>query len=163
MSEAMAAFIISRVCESLDYAHRKRDPSGKEYKIIHRDVSPQNVLISFEGECKLCDFGIAKAVTQSTRTQAGVLKGKFAYMSPEQVRGQPIDRRSDLFALGVIFYEMLTGERLFLGESDFSTLEAVRAARIPNPRQFNRDLPKPLERILMRMLARNPATMRRST
>ena len=156
MSEPMACFIISRVCEALDYAHRKRDPAGKEYKIIHRDVSPQNVLASFEGEVKLCDFGIAKAATQSTRTQAGVLKGKFAYMSPEQVRGQPIDRRSDLFALGVIFFEMLTGERLFLGESDFSTLEAVRAARIPNPRQFNRELPERLEQILMKMLARNP-------
>lgn len=89
MDPAMACFVITKVAEALDYAHRKRDPTGKELKIIHRDVSPQNVILSFEGEIKLCDFGIAKAVTQSTRTQVGGAKGKFAYMSPEQVRGRP--------------------------------------------------------------------------
>ncbi len=155
MPAPMACFLISKVAEALDYAHRKKSPTGKELKIIHRDVSPQNVIISYEGEVKLCDFGIAKAVTQSTRTQAGVLKGKFAYMSPEQVRGQTIDHRSDLFALGVIFFEMLTGERLFLGESDFSTLEAVRSARIPAPTRYNQDLPKKLEKIVMKMLAKD--------
>ncbi len=157
MNPAMACTVIAKVAEALDYAHRKRDPSGKEVKIIHRDVSPQNVLLSFDGEVKLCDFGIAKAVTQSTRTQVGVLKGKFAYMSPEQVRGRQIDRRSDVFALGVIFYEMLTGERLFLGESDYSTLEAVRSARVPPPRQFNPSLPPKLEEICLKMLTREPA------
>ena len=91
MPEPIACFIISLVCEALDYAHRKKSPTGQPYKIIHRDVSPQNVLLSYEGEIKLCDFGIAKAVNQSQRTQAGVLKGKFAYMSPEQVKGQKID------------------------------------------------------------------------
>ncbi|MCC7385436.1 MAG: protein kinase [Deltaproteobacteria bacterium] len=156
MDPAMACYVTSRVSEALDYAHRKKDPTGKDYKIIHRDVSPQNVIISYEGEVKLCDFGIAKAVTQSTRTQVGVLKGKFAYMSPEQVRGRPIDRRSDLFALGVILYEMLTGERLFLGDSDYATLEAVRAARIPPPRDFNPALPERLEAILLKLLAREP-------
>jgi eukaryotic-like serine/threonine-protein kinase len=152
----MACYVIGRVCEALDYAHRKRDPTGKDYKIIHRDVSPQNVIISYEGEVKLCDFGIAKAVTQSTRTQVGVLKGKFAYMSPEQVRGRPIDRRSDLFALGVIFYEMVTGERLFLGDSDYSTLEAVRAAKVPPPRTFNPTIAPRLEEILLKLLTREP-------
>ncbi len=156
MDEGMACHVVSQICAALDYAHRKSDFSGRSLDIIHRDVSPQNVLVSFVGEVKLCDFGIAKAVTQSTRTQAGVLKGKFAYMSPEQVRGKRIDRRSDLFALGVIFYEMLTGERLFLGESDFSTLDAVRAARVPNPRKFNRELPRRLEEILLKLLARDP-------
>ncbi|MFO0725021.1 MAG: protein kinase [Myxococcota bacterium] len=156
LDPAMACFIISKVAEALDYAHRKRDPAGKELKIIHRDVSPQNVILSFEGEVKLCDFGIAKAVTQSTRTQVGVLKGKFAYMSPEQVRGRPIDRRSDIFALGNVFYEMLTGERLFLAETDYSTLEAVRSARVPPPRTFTPDLPPRLEEIVMKMLTREP-------
>ncbi|MEE2901784.1 MAG: protein kinase [Myxococcota bacterium] len=156
MSEAMACYIISRIAEALDYAHRKKSPTGQPYRIIHRDVSPQNLLISYEGEVKLCDFGIAKAVTQSQRTQAGVLKGKFAYMSPEQVKGQKIDHRSDLFALGVIFYELLTGQRLFLGESDFSTLEAVRSARVPNPKAYNIILDQELENILMKMLAKLP-------
>jgi serine/threonine protein kinase len=151
-----AAFIVSQVCEALEYAHRKKDPAGKDLKIIHRDVTPQNVIISYEGEVKLCDFGIAKAASRASRTQVGVLKGKFAYMSPEQVRGQPTDRRSDLFALGVIFYEMLTGERLFLGESDYSTLEAVRNARVPAPRKFNPNLTKELEEVVMKMLARDP-------
>lgn len=157
MPPAMACTVIAKVAEALDYAHRKRDPSGKEVKIIHRDVSPQNVLLSFDGEVKLCDFGIAKAVTQSTRTQVGVLKGKFAYMSPEQVRGRQIDRRSDVFALGVIFYEMLTGERLFLGDSDYATLEAVRGARVPPPRQHNPSLHPKLEEICLKMLTREPA------
>lgn len=156
MDPAMACFVITKVAEALDYAHRKRDPTGKELKIIHRDVSPQNVILSFEGEIKLCDFGIAKAVTQSTRTQVGVLKGKFAYMSPEQVRGRPIDRRSDIFALGGVFYEMLTGERLFLGETDYATLEAVRSARVQPPRTFVPDLPARLEEIVLKMLTREP-------
>jgi serine/threonine protein kinase len=156
MEIAKACYITSRVCEALEYAHRKKDPAGKDLKIIHRDVSPQNVIISFEGEVKLCDFGIAKAASRASRTQVGVLKGKFAYMSPEQVRGQPTDRRSDLFALGVIFYEMLTGERLFLGESDYSTLEAVRAARVPAPAQLNTKIPAALEGIMLKLLARDP-------
>ena len=156
MEVAKACFIVSRVCEALEYAHRKRDPAGRDLKIIHRDVTPQNVILSFEGEVKLCDFGIAKAASRVSRTQVGVLKGKFAYMSPEQVRGQPIDRRSDVFALGVIFYEMLTGERLFLGESDYATLEAVRNAVIPPPRQFNPAITPGLERVMLRMLTREP-------
>jgi serine/threonine protein kinase len=156
MPEGMACFVISKICEALDHAHRKRDPSGKDLKIIHRDVSPQNVILSYEGEVKLCDFGIAKAVTQSTRTQVGVLKGKFAYMSPEQVKCVPIDRRSDLFALGGIMYEMLTGERLFLGDNDYDTLEAVREAVVTPPRQFNAELSPRLEQIVLKMLAREP-------
>ncbi len=156
METAKACFVISQVCEALEYAHKKKDPAGKDLKIIHRDVTPQNVIISYEGEVKLCDFGIAKAASRASRTQVGVLKGKFAYMSPEQVRGQPTDRRSDLFALGVIFFEMLTGERLFLGESDYSTLEAVRNARVPQPRKFNPNLSKELEAVVLKLLARDP-------
>jgi eukaryotic-like serine/threonine-protein kinase len=126
MPTAQAVYVGSKICEGLDYAHRKKDARGQELHIIHRDVSPQNILCSYEGEVKIIDFGIAKAANRSQKTQAGILKGKFGYMSPEQVRGLPIDRRSDIFALGVILYEMLTGEKLFVGESDFSTLEKVR-------------------------------------
>jgi serine/threonine protein kinase len=97
------------------------------------------VLIGYEGEVKLIDFGIAKAAGKASKTQAGILKGKFGYMSPEQVRGLPIDRRSDIFALGIVLYEMLTGERLFIGESDFSTLEKVRNVEIIPPSSFNSD------------------------
>src|SRR5947207_4799848 len=119
------------MCEGLDYAHNKKDAAGKPLNIIHRDISPQNILVSYEGEVKIIDFGIAKAASRSSRTQAGVLKGKFGYMSPEQVRGLPLDRRSDVFAIGTVFFEMLTAERLFVGESDFSTLERVRNANVP--------------------------------
>ncbi len=142
MPTAMAVFVASKMCEGLDYAHRKKDARGQELHIIHRDVSPQNILVSYEGEVKIIDFGIAKAANRSQKTQAGILKGKFGYMSPEQVRGLPIDRRSDIFAVGVILYEMLTGEKLFVGESDFSTLEKVRNAEVPLPRQFNPNIPR---------------------
>ncbi|HEX5747812.1 MAG TPA: protein kinase [Archangium sp.] len=155
MPTAQAVFVASKMCEGLDYAHRKKDARGQDLGIIHRDVSPQNILISYEGEVKIIDFGIAKAANRSQKTQAGILKGKFGYMSPEQVRGLPIDRRSDVFAVGVILYEMLTGERLFVGESDFSTLEKVRNADVPMPRQFNPNIPAGLEKVLMKALARD--------
>ncbi len=154
MPTAMAVFCATKICEGLDYAHRKKDARGQELSIIHRDVSPQNILVSYEGEVKIIDFGIAKAANRSQKTQAGILKGKFGYMSPEQVRGLPIDRRSDIFAVGVILYEMLTGEKLFVGESDFSTLEKVRNAEVPLPRQFNPNIPPGLEKVVMKALAR---------
>lgn len=156
MPTAQAVFIASKMCEGLDYAHRKKDARGQELSIIHRDVSPQNILVSYEGEVKIIDFGIAKAANRSQQTQAGILKGKFGYMSPEQVRGMATDRRSDIFALGIILYEMLTGEKLFVGESDYSTLEHVRNAEVPLPRQFNPDIPGGLERVLLKALAREP-------
>jgi serine/threonine protein kinase len=154
MPTAMAVFIASKICEGLDYAHRKKDARGQDLSIIHRDVSPQNILVAYEGEVKIIDFGIAKAANRSQKTQAGILKGKFGYMSPEQVRGLPIDRRSDIFAVGVILYEMLTGEKLFVGESDFSTLEKVRNAEVPAPRQFNPNIPNGLEKVVLKSLAR---------
>ncbi len=154
MPTAQAVYVASKVAEGLDYAHRKKDARGQELGIIHRDVSPQNILISYEGEVKIIDFGIAKAANRSQKTQAGILKGKFGYMSPEQVRGLPIDRRSDVFALGVLLYEMLTGEKLFLGESDFSTLEKVRNAEVVAPSQFNPNIPPGLESVVLKALAR---------
>jgi serine/threonine protein kinase len=109
MSVPQACFVVMQVCEGLDYAHNKRDAQGHELHLVHRDISPQNVLIGFEGEIKLIDFGIAKAAGKASKTQAGILKGKFGYMSPEQVRGLPIDRRSDIFSVGIVLYELLTG------------------------------------------------------
>ena len=152
MPPAMVAWVAAKVCEGLDYAHRKKDRQGRPLGIIHRDVSPQNILISYEGQAKIIDFGIAKAASRTTKTQAGVLKGKFGYMSPEQVRGLPVDHRSDLFALGTCMHEMITGERLFLGESDFSTLEKVRNADVLPPTRYVHDLPGELEHIVMRAL-----------
>jgi len=152
----LAAFVVSRVCEGLDYAHRKRDTSARELHIVHRDVSPQNIILSYEGEVKLIDFGIAKAANKITKTQAGILKGKFGYMSPEQVRGLPLDGRSDIFAAGVVLYELCTGERLFTGSSDFSVLEKVQQAKVTPPSQVEPSIPIKLERIILKALAREP-------
>ncbi len=156
MPISQSAYVVMQVCEGLDYAHNKRDGQGRELHLIHRDISPQNVLIGYEGEIKLIDFGIAKAAGKASKTQAGILKGKFGYMSPEQVRGLPIDRRSDVFAVGIVLYELLTSERLFVGESDFSTLEKVRNVEILPPSSYNRKIPPELERIALKALAKDP-------
>ena len=157
MPPAMVAFVGGKMCEALDYAHQKRDRRGEPLNLIHRDMSPQNVLISYEGSVKVIDFGIAKAASRTTKTQAGVLKGKFGYMSPEQVRGLPIDHRSDVFAVGTCLYEMLTSERLFVGESDFSTLEKVRSASVAPPSTMVKEIPPQLDAVIMKALARDPA------
>ncbi len=151
----MACYLAMKVNEGLDYAHNKKDPSGRELNLVHRDVSPQNLLLSYDGEVKLIDFGIAKAAGKAGKTQAGILKGKFGYMSPEQVRGLPLDRRSDIFAIGIVLYELLTGERLFVGESDFSTLEKVRNVEIMPPSTYNRRIPEELEQIVLKALAKD--------
>ncbi|MCX5741204.1 MAG: serine/threonine-protein kinase [Proteobacteria bacterium] len=155
MPVAMGCFVIAKVLEGLDYAHRKRDPLGRPLEIVHRDCSPQNVLVSYEGEVKVIDFGIAKATSRNSRTMAGVLKGKFGYMSPEQVRGLPLDRRSDIFAIGTMLFECLTSERLFHGETDFSTLEKVRNVDIQSPRAVNPAIPEAIERIILKALAKD--------
>lgn len=151
----LVCYVVAKCCEGLDYAHRAKDRQGHDMNIVHRDVSPQNVLVSYEGEVKVIDFGIAKAAGKATKTQAGILKGKFGYMSPEQIRGLPLDRRSDIFAIGVCLYEMLTGERLFVGDSDFSVLEKVRKVEVLPPSHFNRKIPEALEQIVMRALAKD--------
>ncbi|MFN2386485.1 MAG: TonB family protein [Thermoanaerobaculia bacterium] len=150
----LAVYIAAKVAAALDYAHRRRDHDGHELNIVHRDVSPQNILISFEGDIKLCDFGIAKAASKASQTQSGALKGKVQYMSPEQAWGQPLDRRSDLFSLGAVLCEMLTGEKLFRGDSDLTILEKVRAAEVAPPSQSNPDVPRTLDSIVLRALAR---------
>lgn len=151
----VGCYIMMRVAEGLDYAHNQRDESGKELELIHRDISPQNILISFEGDVKLIDFGLAKASTNDYKTQAGILKGKFGYMSPEQIMGATIDRRSDIFSAGTVLYEILTGIRAFDAESDFATLERVRDVRITPPRQVNPAIPEALEAIILKALAKD--------
>lgn len=153
---AMSAYIMQKVCEGLDYAHRKKDETGQDIGLVHRDVSPQNILVSFEGEVKVVDFGIAKASATVSKTQAGVLKGKFGYMSPEQVRGRDLDHRSDIFACGIVLWELLVGDRLFLGETDFSTLEKVRNVDLVPPTHFNKGLSPQIERIVMKALSKDP-------
>lgn len=152
---AQACYIITRCAEGLDYAHNKKSDDGRPLNIIHRDISPPNILISYEGEVKLIDFGLAKATSSSVQTQAGVIKGKLAYMSPEQVRGAPLDARSDVFALGIVFFELLTGRRLFRRDSDIETFESVRQCKVPRPSEVNPAIPAPLEQILLRSLARS--------
>ncbi len=154
----MACFLTMKVCEGLDYAHNKKDSSGRDLHLVHRDVSPQNVLLSYDGEVKLIDFGIAKAAGKAGKTQAGILKGKFGYMAPEQVQGNAVDRRSDIFSLGIVLYELLTGERLFAGDSDFATLEKVRTAEIMPPSTYNRRVPEELEQIVLKALSRDPSS-----
>src|SRR5947208_15382666 len=137
LSVEIALFIASKIAAALDYAHRKRDFEDKEMGLVHRDVSPQNVLISEEGDIKLCDFGIAKAASKASHTQAGALKGKLQYMSPEQAWGRNIDKRSDIFALATVLFEMLTGRKRFTGDNELSILEQVREARVQQPSQMN--------------------------
>jgi serine/threonine-protein kinase len=153
----LACYILSRVCDGLDYAHTKKDSRGTPLNIIHRDISPPNILVSYEGEVKIIDFGLAKAASTTIQTKAGIIKGKLAYMSPEQVRGSKIDHRSDVFAAGVVFFEILTGKRLFRGNSDLETFEKVRACHVPRPSKINPTIPRRLEQILLTALARNPA------
>jgi len=154
----LALFIASKVAAALDYAHRKRDFDGHDLGLVHRDVSPQNVLISHEGDIKLCDFGIAKAASKASHTQAGALKGKLQYMAPEQAWGRNIDRRSDIFALAAVLFELLTGRKLFAGENEMSVLEQVRQARVTPPSTFNEELTPEIDAVVIKGLQKDPAT-----
>lgn len=156
MPRGLALLVAARLASALDHAHRKKDESGRELGLVHRDVSPQNVLLSYEGDIKLCDFGIVKAVTKSSQTQMGALKGKLQYMSPEQAWGKQVDPRSDIFSLGALLFEMLTGRRLFGGDSEISVLEAVRQCRFTAPRKLDPTIPEPVEDIVLKVLEHDP-------
>jgi serine/threonine protein kinase len=149
----LACFCIAGMCAGLDYAHRKKDGTGRDLNIIHRGLSLADVLLSYEGEVKVIDFGIAKAQGRVTQTQPGVIKGKFGYLSPEQLESQPLDRRSDVFAIGVCLYELLAGQRLFQGDTPMEAVEKLRKAQVMPPSIYNRNVPKSLERIVYRALA----------
>ncbi len=152
----LSLLIAARVASALDYAHRKRDFEDQELGLVHRDVSPQNVLLTNDGDVKLCDFGIAKAVSKASQTQMGALKGKLQYMSPEQAWGRPVDSRSDLFSLGAVLFEMVTGERLFTGESEISVLESVRQGHTRRPSQVDPTVPREVDEIVARALGIDP-------
>jgi serine/threonine protein kinase len=151
----LVAHVGWRVADALDHAHRRRDARGGELRIVHRDVSPANVLLGFDGGVRVIDFGIAQAAFRAGPARA-VLRGKFGYMSPEMVRGLPVDRRSDVFALGVVLHEMLTGERLFTGPSELAVMERVRAAEARPPSSRNPAVPRALDAVVLRALAREP-------
>jgi TonB family protein len=151
----LAMFITSCLAAGLDYAHHKRDLQGTAMALVHRDVSPQNVLISYDGDIKLCDFGIAKAASKASHTRSGALKGKLQYMSPEQAWGKDIDSRSDIFSVGLVLYEMLTGRKGFAGDSELSILEQVRSPRLIPPRELDPAIPPEVERVVMKALKEN--------
>jgi serine/threonine protein kinase len=152
-----ACRIVSDAAAGLDYAHKARDAQGQPLGIIHRDVSPQNILVGFDGGVKLIDFGVARAAGRASQTATGILKGKYAYMSPEQVDGLEIDHRSDIFALGVVFWEVLTGKRLFKGDSDVQTMRLVRECSVPPPSRVNAAVPGALDPLVAVALARDAA------
>jgi len=151
----VAAYIIAEVAKGLHYAHERRDEAGAPLDIVHRDVSPQNILLSYDGAVKIADFGIASA--NLFREEPGVLKGKTAYMSPEQARGERVSRRTDIYSLGVVFHELLTARPLHGDAEGQDLLEAVRDGRVEPPSTFVRELPPELEEIVMRALARDPS------
>jgi len=151
-----ACKIASQVLEGLFYAHQKTDARGQPLGIVHRDVTPENIFVTFDGGVKILDFGIAKAANIVEQTRAGEIKGKLSYMSPEQCAGKPLDHRSDLFSLGVVLYEWVTGFKLFTGESDVAVLKSITDGKIYRPSYFKADVPEAVEQILMRALEKNP-------
>ncbi len=156
-SVAAAAFITHEICKGLAYAHELTDPHGSPLHVVHRDMSPPNVLITKFGEVKIVDFGLAKASSQLERSEPGIIKGKFAYLSPEAATGQEVDSRADIFAVGIILWELLAGDRLFFADSDFQTVRKVQEAVVPRISQVNPKVPPELERIVAKTLARDPA------
>jgi serine/threonine-protein kinase len=150
-----AIYLMMEVCKGLAYAHDIQDPeTGKPLGIVHRDISPPNILISRQGEVKLVDFGLAKATSQLENTEPGVVKGKFSYLSPEAAEGKEVDHRADIFAVGILLFETITGRRLFYGDNDYETVQLVRQARIPSITALNPDVEPALEEVMRKALAR---------
>ncbi len=154
--DGIAAMIISEAALALHYAHERQDEEGSPLNIVHRDVSPSNILVSYHGGIKVADFGIAKSALQQTETRAGTLKGKISYMAPEQARGDAVDRRTDVFALGILLYELTTDTRLFQGATDMAVLKQVTHSQITSPARRRADYPPSLAAIVMRSLSLSP-------
>ena len=151
----VAAYIVSEVASGLNYAHKRKDELGTHLGIIHRDISPQNILLSQAGDVKIIDFGIAKARAYAQTTAVGIIKGKFSYMSPEQAQGEVLDHRSDIFTVGVLFYELLTGRMLYDSDGARDALRLAKAARFLPPSTHRDDLPRDLEKVVLKALARD--------
>ncbi|KAB2896996.1 MAG: serine/threonine protein kinase, partial [Kofleriaceae bacterium] len=150
-------YLMIECCKALNYAHVLEHPeTGEPLGIVHRDISPPNILLSKNGEVKLVDFGLAKANSQIESTDPGVVKGKFSYLSPEAASGLDVDHRADVFAVGIILWEMFTGRRLFYGDTDYQTVELVRQARIPSIQALNPEIEPELEAVVRKALARDP-------
>ncbi len=157
MPLGLAVYVTSELAKGLDYAHRRRDAEMRPLHIVHRDVSPPNVLLSYEGEVKLTDFGIAKARTfAQTVTEVGIVKGKYAYMAPEQLEGGTVDARADIFTAGTLLFKALTGVNPFLDRSVYDTLQRIRAEDVPSVREFAPELPEEIDALLRRAMARDP-------
>jgi serine/threonine protein kinase len=163
-SPALGAYVAREACRALAYVHALRGDDNKALHLVHRDVSLSNVMLGFDGSVKLLDFGVAKALADqlTQRTQAGVLKGKWSYLAPEQIEGGDVDQRTDLFALGIVMWEMLTGKRLFKAATGLETLEKVRAARVLPPSTLNPAVPPALDAIVLKALAKAPCDRWRS-
>jgi serine/threonine protein kinase len=151
----IACHVIARTLEGLAYAHEASDATGRPLGLIHRDVTPQNLLVSFEGDVKIVDFGLAKAQGRMQATQAGVVKGKLAYLAPEQLRGVPLDPRVDVYAAGIVLWELLTGARLFYADTDLDTIHKVHAGVVEPPSRLNAAIPPALDHVVLTALARD--------
>ena len=151
---AISIYLVSEALKGLHYAHSRQD-HGKPLEIVHRDVSPHNILISYSGDVKISDFGIAKVAERASSTTSGTVKGKLAYMSPEQITGQPLDGRTDIYSMGIVFWELLTRHRLFFGPDEHDVVRRVRDGIVPPPRQYNPEIPEEVEKIVMKMLVAN--------
>ncbi len=152
----VVCYIMAEVCKGLAHAHDLKDANGRAYGIVHRDLSPPNILISRSGEVRIVDFGLAKAVTHAVTTDPGIVKGKFSYLSPEAADGKEIDHRADIFSAGIVLYELLSNRQLFRGKNDVETLELVRRAEIPSLSKLNPDVTTSFERIVEKALERDP-------
>lgn len=152
----LGAFIISRICRGLEYAHAKTDPKGNPLEVVHRDINPNNLMIATEGEVKVTDFGVAKAKDVMEDQEGKVIMGKAPYMSPEQATGKKTDKRSDIFSLGIVMFELLTQKSLFGEGGDArKIMENVVKQEIPSPCKFNPDIPEDLEKIMLKALTRD--------
>ena len=156
VSVAVVGSIFARVAEALHFAHTARDEQDRPLHIVHRDVSPHNVMVSWGGAVKLLDFGVAKVTLKAEATRSGALKGKFGYMSPEQIAGRAVDGRSDVFALGICLYEALVGERLYKRENEFETMRAIMEEPPPSVRAKRSDIPPALDDIVRKALSKSP-------
>jgi serine/threonine protein kinase len=148
--------IVTATAAGLHHAHEQRNPSGEQLGLVHRDVCPANILLGYDGSVKLVDFGMAKAGLRSTKTATGTLKLKASYMSPEQCCGRPVDRRTDIFSLGIVLYELLTARRLFKGANEYLTMAAIVEGEVPPPSRYRPDLARVLDEVVLRALARSP-------